>query len=94
MAFFDRLFQLTPKELIIWTAACAGLVAVGWYLLGLIRSQAAKSEPSASELLSSYRDLHDQGEISESEYREIKTVLASRLRAELDNAEDDPKTGE
>ena len=77
--FFDRLFKLTPKELIIWVAVVAGLIAVGWYLLGLIRSQAAKSEPTASELLSSYR--------------EIKTVLASRLRAELDNAEEDPDSG-
>lgn|GEM_PF-1404307 len=93
MNFFDRLFKLTPKELIIWVAVVAGLIAVGWYLLGLIRSQAAKSEPTASELLSSYREMHEQGEISESEYREIKTVLASRLRAELDNAEEDPDSG-
>ena len=37
----------------------------------------------ASELLSNFRDLFDQGKLSDAEFRNIKTLLKERLQQEL-----------
>jgi hypothetical protein len=58
--------------------------------LGKWRGGSADDQPSASELLTKFQDVHARGGLSDDEYRTIKTKLAMRLDAEL-NAND--KTG-
>ena len=50
--------------------------------------QDEQQEPTASELMSKFRELHSRGELSDAEFRTIKTTLAARLQEELkDNGE-------
>ncbi len=64
------------------------LVAVAAYVIGKLRGASAQQERSASELLSKFGELHRRGDLSDEEYRTIKTALASRLQEELnDNGE-------
>jgi len=84
MDSINRLLEVTPAELIVWATACAIFIAVAIYVVGLIRANPEKSEQDPSEMLSSYREMRSRGEISEEEYREIKTVLASHLQEKLD----------
>ena len=66
----------------------ATVVAVAIYVIGRIRAAPAQQEPWASELISKFRELHSKGELSDAEFREIKTNLAARLQDELkDNGE-------
>ena len=62
----------------------------GVYVIGKVRGASAQHEPSASELLSKCRESHSRGEISDEEFRTIKTTLQPRLREELN---DDGETG-
>lgn len=84
------LFEGTAAELVIWAAICAIVVAVGIYVIGRIRGLPAQQEPTAHEMLSKFRELHSKGELSDSEFREIKTKLAARLQDEL---KDNGQTG-
>jgi uncharacterized membrane protein len=75
-------------EIVIWLAVLAVVVAVGFYVIGKIRSDSVQKEPGPSEMISKFRDLHAKGELSDAEFRTIKTTLAARLQEELkDNGE-------
>jgi uncharacterized membrane protein len=75
-------------QIVIWGAVFAMVVAVGVYLIGKIRGESAQQEPTASELLSKFRELHSRGGLSDAEFRTIKTNLAAQMQEELkDNGE-------
>lgn len=83
-----RLTDGAVFQTVLWCAVGAVLVGVAAYVLRKIRSRAAQNEPTASELMSKFRELHSQGKISDAEFRTIKTTLAARLQQELkDNGE-------
>lgn len=75
-------------QLVILLAVMATLVAVGVYLVRRFRGGAEEGEPSASELMSNFRELHARGQLSDQEYRRIKTQLAARLQQELNDTGD------
>jgi uncharacterized membrane protein len=87
---WDRFWSLQPETLILWLAVLAALVAVAVYFIKKIRTKTLQYEPPASELLSKFRDLHSQGELSDEEFRTIKTTLTVQLQQELN---DSGKTG-
>jgi len=83
-----RIFEDPTAELIFWATLGAVGAAVAAYVIGKIRAEPAQQEPSASELMSKFRDLHSKGQLSDAEFRTIKTTLAARLQEELkDNGE-------
>jgi uncharacterized membrane protein len=73
----------TPAQIVIWTTVLLVLMTVGWYLVGRFRDNADDDRLTANELLTNFQDLHHQGDIDDSEYRTIKTVLGTKLREEL-----------
>ncbi len=86
----DRLLQAAPEELVVFLAVLAALIALVIYVFGLIRTKAAQQEPTASELLSKFRESHSRGVLSDEEFRTIKTTLAARIEEEL---KDNDETG-
>ncbi len=86
----DRFVLSRPQEIVIWTAVLAVVIAVVVYLIGLIRAKAIQQEPDTSDLISKFRESHSQGELTDEEFRTIKTVLATQLQDEL---KDDGETG-
>ena len=68
-------------------AAIAALTALGAFVVARFRGGKGDDQPSTSELLSKFRELHDQGELSDEEFRSIKANLAQRLEAELKSME-------
>ena len=73
----------TVQKLVVGLAALAILVAMGVYLAEKIRAGAVQKEPSASELLTKFREMHSRGVLSDEEFRTIKTTLTERLQTEL-----------
>ena len=64
------------------------LAAVGWYLVSKFRDFSDDDAPTTSELMTTFRDLHGEGGLTDAEYRTIKSRLAERMQAELrDNDE-------
>jgi len=88
--FIDRLLESSPQELVLWTAILAVVAAVAVYVIGKVRGETVQQEPGASELLSKFRELHSRGELSDAEFRTIKTTLAAKLQEEL---KDDGESG-
>ena len=84
----EQLFDEGIRQLVIWLAVLAASVAVAIYVIDKVRGAPAQQEPKASELISKFRDLHSRGQLSDAEFRTIKTTLAAELQEELnDNGE-------
>jgi len=67
-------------------AVMAALAALGTCIVSKFRGGADDDQPSASELLSNFRDLFDQGKLSDQEFRNIKTLLKDQLDKELSSS--------
>ena len=83
-----KFLETQAPQLVFWIAVGAILLAVAMYVFGKIRGQTAQQEPTASEMISKFRELHSKGVLSDAEFRTIKSRLAARLGDEVkDNGE-------
>ncbi len=84
-------FLNTPTaNIVILVALTAMLVVGGIYVIGRVRAFLRKPDAPSSEWITKFRDLHAKGDLSDEEYRTIKSVLAERFEKEL-NSTDEPR---
>jgi uncharacterized membrane protein len=83
-------FLTTPiARAVLWISVLLIMLAVGYYLVRRFRDRIDDDRPTASELLTNFREMRQEGDISEAEFRTIKTVLGRKLQDELKDAEGD-----
>lgn len=70
----------TTAQGVIWGAALLILIAVGAFVIKLVREGRTGTLPTASDFLSEFRNLHDRGSLSQAEFRKIKTILAPKIQ--------------
>jgi hypothetical protein len=75
-------------ELTVSLAILLLLVAIGGYLVRRFRGRAEEDRKVAADLLMKFGEMQSRGDLSDAEYRTIKTVLAVPLRDAL-NGEDE-----
>ena len=84
----DRLLESGAETLVLWAALLATGIAVAAYIIGKVRTKSAQQEPTTHQLLTKFRESHSRGELTDAEFRTIKTTLGPRLQQELkDNGE-------
>lgn len=83
----EHFWRSDPEWTILAVAALAILVTLACYMITKARPKAEekKQEPEASKWLSRFRESHDRGELSDEEFRTIKTTLGSELQKELND---------
>jgi uncharacterized membrane protein len=80
-------------QVVIWLSVFAVLMAIGGYIVSRVRGQirgGASDSPRASELMSHFRELHSRGQLSDEEFRSIKTRLSAQLNQESHRPEEKP----
>lgn len=80
-----ELFRHPLSQAALWFAVIFALLAIAFALLRRWRGGAYDAQPTASELLTKFRELHVRGGLSDDEYRTIKTKLARQLDPELND---------
>lgn len=87
---FPLLAEMSDQEKLvragIWFAVMAAVIALGAFIVSKFRDREDDDQPLASELLTNFRELHDEGELSDQEFRKIKTLLAEQLEQELNDS--------
>jgi uncharacterized membrane protein len=78
----DSFLDDRVAHLIILTAVCAALIAVGVYAVAKVRGGLADTKSDASDLVTKFREIHGEGDLTDEEFRTIKTLLAGRLDQE------------
>ena len=67
-------------------AAIAVVAGLGALVVARFRGSAKDDQPQASELLTKFRELHDEGQLTDQEFRNIKSSLSDKLQQELNDA--------
>ncbi|MBS0211034.1 MAG: hypothetical protein JSS27_18980 [Planctomycetes bacterium] len=57
---------------------------VGYYLVDKVRRSLQQTGPTASDQVTNFRELHASGQLSDEEFRNIKSMLSARLKDQLD----------
>ena len=78
----------TPAQAVIWVSVGLVLALMGVYLVGTFRGRMDDDQPTANDLLTNFREMHHEGDIDDSEFRTIKTVLGGMLQEELKDEDD------
>ncbi|MGE0608760.1 MAG: hypothetical protein AB7O62_16820 [Pirellulales bacterium] len=78
-----QILNTRTAQVAVWLALLASLVVVGIYIIQKVRAGFTGRGPASSEMLTSFRELHSQGQLSDAEYRNIKTKLADRLQHDV-----------
>ena len=63
-------------------------------MVGRFRGRAGEVQQSANDLLTNFRELHHRGDIADTEFRNIKTVLGVKLQQELSGSVGEGSTEE
>jgi hypothetical protein len=83
-------FLGTPAaQVVIWVTVLAFLLLVAYYLVQRFRDRTGDDRPVSNELLTNFREMNRQGDISDAEFRTIKTVLGGRIQSELRDSSDE-----
>lgn len=64
-------------------AAVFVLTAIGIAIVRRFRDTGSDDTAESSDMMTRFRDLHEQGGLSDDEFRTIKGKLAAKLRADL-----------
>lgn len=73
----------TESDVILALGVLCLLIAVGAYLISKFRGHSDGEETTTSNLMTNFQELRAEGELSDEEFRTIKSMLAERLHAEL-----------
>jgi len=89
---WELLAELSEREALVRIAllfaAIAALTGLGALVVSKFRGSTKDEERPVSQMLSNFRNLHEQGELSETEFRNIKTLLSDKIQEELKDSEE------
>jgi uncharacterized membrane protein len=80
---FAEVFRDYLPELTAGLAILFVIVLLGAYFLRRFRDHDGDDENEPGQLLTKFGEMHSRGDLSETEYRTIKTVLATEVQNEL-----------
>lgn len=75
----------THAQAVIWSTVLLIVIVTAVFIVGRLRDRMDDDRLEANELLTNFRDLHLQGDIEDSEFRDIKSVLGTQLKGELND---------
>jgi len=79
-------FLFTPTgQAILMTLVLAILILVSVMVLGKLRNFTDEDRVDTSEMMTNLEELREQGDISEAEFRKLKSVLSEKLQRELND---------
>ena len=82
-------FLATPSaQVVLYVAALLVMLVVAFYVVQRLRDFDDEDTVSASDLMTNFQEMHEEGDINGMEYRTIKTVLNDQLKDELNEREE------
>jgi Mg2+/Co2+ transporter CorB len=78
-----------PAQVVIWTAVLVAMIVVAIFFVQGCRRWQQDDRTSANELLTEFRNLRDSGNVSQAEFKNIRSVLGEKLQDELGSDKSD-----
>jgi len=73
----------TPAQAVVWVTVLIVLCVVAVYVVKWFRSRNDGGQPPPGEWLTEFREMSEQGGITPEEFRQIKSVLGTKLQHDL-----------
>ena len=83
-------FSSTAGQLTLGLFILAILVAVALMVVRKLRDQSVGNRQNASDLLTNFQEMNQQGEFSDAEFRKIKSVLGNQLQRDVKSGKNKP----
>jgi hypothetical protein len=80
----------TLSQLLIGFAILLALLIVGVLVVQRFRGGAAQTGQATAELLSNFEEMKQRGDISDADYRKIKSVLGAQLQRDVNRGKEKP----
>jgi hypothetical protein len=83
--------QLSPETLtqaMLGLGVLIGMVVVGVVIVQKFRGGAMDKGVSTNELMANFQEMRGRGDISDADFRKIKSVLGAELHSELKDGKD------
>ena len=77
--------QTMKKPITVIAVAAIAILTIGVAVARRFRDRSAQDGLDPNQLMSNFRDLYEQGGLSDEEFRTIKAKLAAELKAELND---------
>jgi len=78
----------TLSQVMLGMGMLIGLVVVGVLIVQRFRGSAAQKGPTAGELITNFEEMRSRGDISDADFRKIRSVLGAELHGELKDGKD------
>lgn len=78
----------TLAQLAVGVGLLIALVIAGTLVVQRFRGGAADKGTNANELITNFQEMHSRGDITDADYRRIKSVLGAQLHGELKDDKD------
>jgi uncharacterized membrane protein len=75
-------------QLALWLGLLLGLLIVAVLVVQRFRGGAANKGSMAKEAMANFQEMRERGDISDQDYRKIKSVLGAQLHSELKDGKD------
>jgi uncharacterized membrane protein len=73
----------TLAQVMLWMGVLIGLVVLGVLVVQRFRGSANGAAGEAKELATNFEEMHSRGDITDADYRKIKSVLGNQLQARM-----------
>jgi uncharacterized membrane protein len=80
--------RLLEPDFVLAIAGLLTLALVANHVIGRIRARKTQRDDSPADLLANFRRMHAKGELSDEEFRTIKTNLVRQMQRELKRIDD------
>ncbi len=78
----------TLLQLIVGIGILLALIIVAVLIVQRFRGSAVKTDLSASVLMTNFQEMRKRGDISEADYRKVKSVLGEQLQSDVKSGKD------
>ena len=84
----SELLATPATRIVLSVAILVILILFAWYVLRNFRGRIDEDIPGRNDHLDNFREIRSKGDISEAEFRNIKTVLGDQLHQETAGSDD------
>jgi uncharacterized membrane protein len=78
----------TLTQVMLWMSVLIGLVIVGVLIVQRFRGSATQKGSTPQELIANFEEMRSRGDITDADYRRIKSVLGDQLQSKLKDGKD------
>jgi hypothetical protein len=73
-------------DMLLALVGCGIVIGIGAYLIAWCKQLVYEEGAGSNDMMSTFHELHEQGELSDEEYKSIKCRLAGKLQHEAKKA--------